>query len=167
MAQSSFYRALTFYARGRPVPGLFATRDEDVHRALKRPVANLFSTSNVVTFEKFVDSTIQEFFDQIDTRFVKANQVCDFGAWLHYFTFDVIAELTFSKRLGFLERGEDVRGIMSSIWTFFETQSPVSSQPHAHLPCNMLISTRDISNAVARLFVGQESNTTALEENQA
>ena len=32
------------------------------------------------------------------------------------FAFDVMGELTFSKRLGFLERAEDVDGIMTSIW---------------------------------------------------
>ena len=41
------------------------------------------------------------------------------------FAFDVMGELTFSKRLGFLERAEDVDGIMESIWQYFYKTTPV------------------------------------------
>ena len=39
----------------------------------------------------------------------------DLGEWLHWFSFDVITSITFSNRLGFMEREEDVSGIMDAI----------------------------------------------------
>lgn len=39
---------------------------------------------------------------------------------LFYDKFDVVGEITFSKRLGFLEEGRDVEDIMASIWHWFE-----------------------------------------------
>lgn len=41
--------------------------------------------------------------------------------------FDVVGEITFSKRLGFLEEGRDVEGIMEGIWRWFEYVAVVSS----------------------------------------
>lgn len=41
------------------------------------------------------------------------------------FAFDVIGEITFSHRLGFLEQGRDVDGIMANIWNTFRQTSLV------------------------------------------
>lgn len=56
---------------------------------------------------------------------MRTGDVCDLGVWLQMFALDVMGELTFSKRLVFLERGEDVDGIMESIWHYFYKTSPV------------------------------------------
>jgi Cytochrome P450 len=96
---------------------------------LKRPIAGIYTTSNLMSFECYVDSTMRFFFKQLDTRFETTKSVCDFGNWLQYFAFDVIGELTFSKRLGFLECGEDVEGITDAIWSYFKKTSPVRPCP--------------------------------------
>lgn len=44
-----------------------------------------------------------------------ASASIDLGTWLHWFATDVIMEITFGKRLGFLEQGEDVNGILKQI----------------------------------------------------
>lgn len=43
--------------------------------------------------------------------------------------FDVVGEITFSKRLGFLEEGRDVEGIMANIWNWFEYVAIVCLAP--------------------------------------
>ena len=111
--------------RGKITPMMFTTQDEDQHRMLKRPVANIYSMGNIAKFEHLVDNTLEVFFQQIDKLFVETGGVCDFGVWLQRFAFDVMGELTFSKRLGFLERDEDVGGIMQAIWNHFEYASVV------------------------------------------
>lgn len=80
-----------------------------------------------MSFECYVDSTMRVFFEQLDKLFVRSGDVCDLGKWLQMFAFDVIGEITFLKRLGFLENAEDVAGIMNSIWQLFRRVSPVSS----------------------------------------
>ena len=44
-----------------------------------------------------------------------ANKPIDLGVWLQYYAFDVVGELCFSERLGFLEKGKDVDGMISTI----------------------------------------------------
>ena len=86
----------------------------------------MYGMSKVVSFEPQVNSTIEYFFKRLDDLFTDKGQVCNFAFWLQAFAFDVIGEITFSKRIGFLEKGEDIDGIMGSIWKYFTATSPVS-----------------------------------------
>lgn len=128
--KSDFYHALLMKARGKPSPGIFATQDEAVHRTLRKPVSGAYSMSNLISFEPYVDSTMRVFCDQLEARFVDKTRsepsLCDFGQWLQMFAFDVIGEITFSQRLGFLESGKDVDHVMESIWSTFKKTSLVS-----------------------------------------
>ncbi|KAK4065660.1 hypothetical protein Trihar35433_7780 [Trichoderma harzianum] len=50
----------------------------------------------------------------INRGYVKGTEgVIDFPTWLQYYAFDVIGELTYSSRHGFLESGQDVDGIIA------------------------------------------------------
>ena len=123
--KSGFYPVLQPYNRGAQMPGIFNTPNEDLHRALKKPISNIYSMSNLVSFEPYVDSTMKTFFTELDQRYVNTGEICDFDVWLQRFAFDVIGEITFSRRLGFLEGAQDVDGIMHSIWHHFEQAAPV------------------------------------------
>lgn len=85
--------------------------------------------SNMRSFEKYVDSTISVFFEQLQNRFVTTSEECDLGTWLQWFAFDFMGEITFSKRLGFLERAQDIGGITENIWKYFKKTSPISQVP--------------------------------------
>jgi hypothetical protein len=85
--------------------------------------------SNMRSFEKYVDSTISVFFEQLQNRFVSTGKECDLGTWLQWFAFDFMGEITFSKRLGFLEQAKDIGDITENIWKYFKKTSPVSQIP--------------------------------------
>ncbi|KAF2135595.1 uncharacterized protein K452DRAFT_293104 [Aplosporella prunicola CBS 121167] len=127
--KSQFYKVLLPYSKGKSLPSLFGTDDEDIHKALKKPISGIFSMSNLVTFEPYVDSTIQLLLEQLDRRFVLTGEACDFGQWLQMFAFDVMGELTFSRKFGFLKEGRDVDGVMEKIWEHFKTAAPVTQMP--------------------------------------
>jgi Cytochrome P450 len=116
--------------RGKPTPGIFAAQDEAIHKALKKPISSAYSMTTLVSFEPYVDTTMRVFCDQLEARFVKRGgeeqPICDFGQWLQMFAFDVIGDLTFSTRLGFLESGTDVDHVMASIWNAFRQTSLVN-----------------------------------------
>ncbi len=95
---------------------------------MKSPIAPLYSLSNVVTFESFVDEVLGVLFQQLDKRYVASHASFDLADWLQYFAFDVMGTMTFSSRYGFLETGKDVNGMLESIWKFMLTVGPVSSQ---------------------------------------
>lgn len=74
--------------------------------------------TSLVQFEPLVDSTTTVFLEQLTQRY--ADKACDlgvvdFGAWLQYYAFDVICELTYSKRMGFVDRGQDVENVISTL----------------------------------------------------
>lgn len=111
--------------RGKPIPGIFAAQDENIHRALKKPISSAYSMSTLLSFEPYVDSTMRVFCEQLESRFIENKKPLDFGKWLQMFAFDVIGELTFSRRLGFLESGEDINHVMANIWETFKKTSLV------------------------------------------
>ncbi|KAL8702337.1 MAG: hypothetical protein Q9224_000039 [Gallowayella concinna] len=95
--QSDFYPVLLFCAKGKPIPTIFATQDEQLHRVLKKPITPIYSMSNLVSFEPYVDKTINAFITQLDRRFVHTGGTCALDKWLQMFAFDVMGEVTFSK----------------------------------------------------------------------
>jgi hypothetical protein len=124
--KSEFYPVQHQVANGARLETLFTTTDPVFHGRLRRAVGNAYALSSLLAFEPLVDSTILAFLGELEGRFVRGlagddreergeKGICDFGTWLQYFAFDVIGELTFSKRLGFLDRGEDVDGIIGSV----------------------------------------------------
>lgn len=85
LLKSDFYSVIPPMRKGTILPTIFATQDEMLHRMLKRPIAAVYSMSNLVSFEPLVDRTIDVFRQELDRRFVLPGTVCDFDAWLQYF----------------------------------------------------------------------------------
>lgn len=113
--------------RGKAVQGLFNTQDEGLHRSMKRPISGLYSMTNLVEFEPYADKTIEFLIDRLEQFLDPGKEACDLGEWLQWFAFDFMGEITFSKRLGFLDEARDVDGIMGSIWNLFLYASWVSA----------------------------------------
>ncbi|EFR04740.1 pisatin demethylase [Nannizzia gypsea CBS 118893] len=133
--KSDFYRSLLLKTRSKPVEGIFATQNEAIHRALKRPISNVYSMSHLVSFEPYVDTAMRVFCEQLESRFAKTESgssktiPCNFGQWLQMFAFDVMGELTFSHRFGFMEKGEDIDGVMAELWSTLQKTALVTQMP--------------------------------------
>jgi hypothetical protein len=93
---------------------LFSTRDEASHRDQKRPIASAFSMTSLLTKEDAVDSCGNLFIENL-ARFADQQTPVDMGLWLQYYAFDIIGELSFAKKFGFLDLGKDVDGIIKTI----------------------------------------------------
>ncbi|KAJ6034669.1 pisatin demethylase [Penicillium canescens] len=112
--KSAFYPVMGNVAHGKVVPTIFSTRDESVHEIMKRPIAQVYAMSNLKTYEPLVESTESLLISKLE-NLADEERTFDLGTWLHWFATDVIMEMTFGKRLGFLEREEDVDGILETI----------------------------------------------------
>lgn len=109
--------------------GMFNTTDEKYHAKLRRAVSNAYALSTLVQFEPFVDSTTKTLLQQLSKRFadrVDNSGICNFGEWLQFYAFDVIGELTYSQRLGFVDRGVDVDNIIGNLEWFLRYSAIVS-----------------------------------------
>ncbi|KAL1639278.1 hypothetical protein SLS58_008120 [Diplodia intermedia] len=129
MTKSDFYPIQQATAGGHRVWSLFSTKDEDWHAKYRRCINGAFAMSALVSYEPLVDSTVNYFLDQTDKFFASTGQVCNFNRWLQFFAFDVIGELTWSKRLGYIEKNEDVDDIVGFLGKFLSYCAVVGQQP--------------------------------------
>ena len=78
-------------------------------------------------YEPFVNECVKVFLDQTDKLYAAPGKVCDFAEWLQYFAFDVIGQITYSRRHGFIDRAEDVDGMIGYLGKLFSYVAPVST----------------------------------------
>lgn len=88
----------------------------------------------LVQYEPAVDNTTKLFLDQTEKLFAARDVPCDFTEWLQFYAFDVIGEITYGKRHGFVAQNEDVDGIVDYLGKLFLYVAPVS-----YLPLHFLI----------------------------
>lgn len=105
--KTGFYPIQSISWKKEPQMNLFSTRDPEYHRVEKRKVGAAYSMPNLLQSEKAIDSCIELFMERLD-EFARKKIPVDLGAWLQYFAFDIVGEVTFAKKLGFLQEGKDV-----------------------------------------------------------
>lgn len=81
--------------------------------------------SALVQYEPFVDNTTKLFLEQTRKFYVNNAEGCDFTQWLQFYAFDVIGEITYSKRHGFVEKNKDIDGIVAYLSWLFLYVAPV------------------------------------------
>ncbi|KAI1625028.1 cytochrome P450 [Exophiala viscosa] len=113
--KSDYYRVAQPILNGKPVASLFMITDEDAHKAAKRPIAHAYAMTSLLDYEPFVDNTSKVLVERLTTLYANSGKLCDFGEWLQWYAFDVIGEMTMSKRFGFLEQGRDVNDIIKTL----------------------------------------------------
>ena len=87
--------------------------DPKRHIAKFRNIASGYAFSNVIKSEPFVDEAIRILEAQLD-RLAEQNKPVNFDEWFNYFGFDVLGEVTFSQRFGFLDEGRDIGGAIAN-----------------------------------------------------
>ena len=91
--------------------------------------------SSLVNYESFVDDCADVFcrrLEEMSARDGGRATVVDMGHWLQCYAFDVIGMITYSKRIGFLDSGEDVQGVMKNLEDHLAYASLVGIYPWLH-----------------------------------
>lgn len=119
----SKFRKSDWYSvwQGHRTFDLFGERDEKVHGKQRRLVSNIYSLDQLKKMEPYVDNTLTLFLNRLEE--VRKQGAIDMGKWAQMFAFgktrvidlcmklitplDVIGEVTFSRRFGFLAAGKD------------------------------------------------------------
>jgi cytochrome P450 len=127
--QTEFYPVQQAVASGHRLPSLFSTTSEAFHAQLRRSVNSAFSMTTLIQYEPFVDSTTELFLSQTEKLYAKTGTACNFSRWLQFYAFDVIGEMTYSKRHGFLEENRDIDGIIDYVANLFDYAAPVRPLP--------------------------------------
>lgn len=71
--------------------------------------------SAIVELEPLVDSCVKLFMQKIESH-LDDKEPMNMVTWFQWYAFDVICELTFSTRMGFLEQEADVDNAMAGTW---------------------------------------------------
>ncbi|THC95540.1 hypothetical protein EYZ11_004965 [Aspergillus tanneri] len=71
-------------------------------------------------------------FSQRLTEFAERGQSFNLGYWLQCYAFDVIGEITFGQRFGFLDRGHDIEGTIGALQRLMTYSTLVGVYPQWH-----------------------------------
>ncbi|KDQ19990.1 hypothetical protein BOTBODRAFT_27392 [Botryobasidium botryosum FD-172 SS1] len=118
--KSNFYDAFVSIRRG-----LFNTRDRAEHTRKRKIVSHIFSQKNVLEFEPYVRSYIEQLTNVWDNMYTdslkgKLHDGCeskngrvwfDCLNWYNYLAFDIIGDLAFGTPFGMIEAGKDAAPI--------------------------------------------------------
>ncbi|KAI1162161.1 benzoate 4-monooxygenase cytochrome P450 [Nemania serpens] len=129
--KSDFYKPTSTPFDGAPLFTLFSVQDVNYHSSLKKSIGGLYTKAVVLGLEPKVDECLRAFTDKI-SKLIREGEPTplDMSSWAHYFAFDCLGELTASKKFGFLQKGQDVNGMIAGsdnvlLKTGFFAQAPI------------------------------------------
>ena len=70
-------------------------------------MAPAYTLPSIIKSESFIDKSIQLMESRLD-ELSKVEEPFELGQWIHFLTWDILGEATFSSRSGFLDQGKDV-----------------------------------------------------------
>ncbi|KAG8628055.1 hypothetical protein KVT40_003928 [Elsinoe batatas] len=134
---TAFVKNSWYYASGNPddrVHDLFTDLNPKRHSELRRKVANLYSMTNLLHLEPFVETCTNLLLNHFD-RLSRTNEVIDLQHWLQCYAFDTIGMITFAKRFGFLDEGKEIGGIFHALhqYVIYGSNVGVYSWLHPYL----------------------------------
>ena len=103
--------------------------DQRAHNVKKKRVSGAFSMSSVLKLESKADAIIAKFIEQLSTKFADTGAVCELSAWTHWVAFDIVMDLVFSAKPGFVEHAKDVNGLIASLHYLLNTAQFVAMHP--------------------------------------
>lgn len=123
------------------------------------------------TMAGFIEDTERLLAEKLNHMCQTADQYCNLGDYLHYFAFDVLGEIAFSRKFGFLEAGCDVEGAIKTIddvqwydgivgqipeWDFVFRRNPVWKLIPGWDPSNFLITRMALQEVEKRKRLGKQ-----------
>ncbi|TLD07773.1 hypothetical protein PgNI_10176 [Pyricularia grisea] len=110
--------AKSIWYNGWSVPGarwsLFGDRAVKRHAENRKQYQAAYSMSSLTRYEPMVDDCVGIFAQRL-RELASTTITIDMRHWLQCYAFDVISQITFSKRIGFLDRGEDVGEVIKNL----------------------------------------------------
>ncbi|EXJ92679.1 cytochrome P450 oxidoreductase [Capronia epimyces CBS 606.96] len=93
---------------------LFPERDMKRHAETRKRFQAMYSMSSLVNYEGYVDECAEIFCKRL-AGFAAHGDTIDMAHWLQCYAFDVIGDITYSQRFGFLDKGEDIAGLLRAL----------------------------------------------------
>ncbi|KAL2065505.1 hypothetical protein VTL71DRAFT_3175 [Oculimacula yallundae] len=127
--KTEFYTTMSVSYKGSDMHSMFSERDGPQAKRLKSQVAQLFSMTNMKNYEPHVDDC-SAIFTLAMEQAAKKGEVVDLGKWLQWYAFDVIANISFQRKFGFMERKEDVDNMIEGLDIAQQYIKVIGQYPH-------------------------------------
>ena len=152
-------------------PDIFTETREEVHAVKKRYASNPYSMATMHGCAGYIEDTERLLVKKLDGMCDSKDQYCNLGDYLHYYAFDVLGEIAFSRKFGFLEAGYDLEkaiktiddmqwydGIVGQVpeWDFAFRRNPLWSLVPWLNTKNFLITRMAIEEMEKRKKIGKE-----------
>ncbi|OAA67679.1 Cytochrome P450 [Cordyceps fumosorosea ARSEF 2679] len=131
---------------------LFPDRLQKRHAETRRRFQNLYSMTSLVSYEGYVDSCTEIFFQRFD-KLAREGTAFDLAHWFQCFAFDVIGDITYSKRFGFLDHGEDISGLLAANHKLIVYGALVGTFPEVHPILYRVMTWLGIGGAAGRNYL--------------
>lgn len=112
--QASSYSAATPVAGGNAIPSVI-TMTEENHTSVRRVIGRAVSTGELLDYEELIDDTATQLVEIFADR-----KTVDISAWFQCFATEVVQRVAFTDKLGFLDKGGDINGIMAAVMKRFD-----------------------------------------------
>lgn len=116
---------------GHLIQNLFSTRNNEFHSKGLRPIQKLYNLQSALQLEPLMNDDLRVFGTELERRFMLGDnkgKPCDITDWISYFAWDFLGDMTWSKRMGFMEQGKDVGGMLQTAENVMRYFSVVSNQ---------------------------------------
>ena len=119
-------------------PNLMSIRDPKAHAESRKKIGSAYLLGNILLREYRIDQIIHLIEIKLDAV---SNKPVELGKWLHCLTWDLIGEITFSERFGFLDQGRDVNNALANtrLLTWYVTLMAYMPWLHALLLGNPIL----------------------------
>lgn len=87
--------------------------DPTEHVRKNKNIASGYGLSHIMKAEPYVDAAIELLESRLDQMSQVGEKIC-LNRWFNFCAFDVVGEITFSKRFGFVEQGRDIGGAIAN-----------------------------------------------------
>ncbi|KAI1559582.1 CypX, Cytochrome P450, partial [Pyrenophora tritici-repentis] len=117
---------------GDPSQGnLFSEVNVQIHANIRRPISQLYSNNNLLSYEPFVNACNSILLRRLKEYSGSGKQL-NVRHLMQYYAFDVIGEITLGSRFGFMEEDGDKAGLITAIDEGLDYGAKVGLIPEVH-----------------------------------
>jgi hypothetical protein len=91
---------------------VFNMQEHKSHARFRKLIAGPYSFTKIKKMEPLIDTRIVEWVEALENRFAKTDARFDFAPWAVFMAYDIISEVGFGAPIGFIEKGEDIGGLI-------------------------------------------------------
>ena len=130
---------------------LFSEPNLAAHAKIRRPLAQLYSQTTLLSYEPFVDTCNAILVKRLE-EYAQNGKTLDVRELLQFYAFDVIGEITVGSRFGLMEDGGDTSGIIEAIDGSMVYGAIVGLVPEWHWWISKISDTLGVEPDIVKMF---------------